>query len=123
MNVENFDAQGNYPPPATVRLKNGSEEHAGLVRMTMVSLASLMEREPIAFYELVELARNPAHALFGNTGEKLADLALLSLPDRNNGRPGALLAPPSMHSSIRAVILSAVEGEGLDMVLGNPEAP
>lgn len=39
--------------PETVRLKNGTEEHAGLVIATMAHLNLLMDSEPIAFYELV----------------------------------------------------------------------
>lgn len=72
----------------------------------MLSLQSLIEDEPIAFYELVMLCRNPSHEPFGNTGQKLVDRMLVE----QDGQP---------HSSIRNIVLSATVGEGLDMKLVN----
>jgi hypothetical protein len=91
-----------------MKLKNGSEEHDGLVGVTMMSIRQLTKTHPIAFYELVMLARDPKHKLFGNTDEPLNALSLIT-----NGQ---------IHDSIRNIILSAVEGEGREMTLGSPKA-
>jgi len=90
----------------TLVLKNGSEEAEPLVKVTMMSLRNLMETNLIAFYELVCLCRDGKHQLFGNTGEVLGKFSLVS-----NGQ---------VHDSIRNIVLSAAEGEGLDMRLTNP---
>lgn len=93
-----------------VKLKNGSEEFGPLVNATMISLRHLIADDPIAFYELRELCRNPSHKLFGHAGEKLVSLALIE-------RDGV-----SIHSSIKNVVLSAVEGEMLEMHITSPFA-
>jgi len=92
-----------------VKLKNGSEVPKPVVVTTMMSLEALMEKNPIAFYELVEKARNPKHPMFGNTQDVVAKWALIDLSG-------------VIHSAVRDVILSAVSGDELDMRLGNPVA-
>jgi len=74
-----------------------------------MSLKALMASDPIAFFELSELCKDRSHKLFGNTGEKLSKLGLIQ-----NG---------TVHGSIRNIVLSAVEGEMLDMQLVSPIAP
>jgi hypothetical protein len=91
-----------------MKLKNGSEELDGLVGVTMMSVRRLTQTHPIAFYELVMLCRDPKHKLFGNTGQALNDLSLVT-----NGQ---------VHDSIRNIVLSAIEGEGMDMTLVSPVA-
>ena len=91
----------------TVKLRNGAEEFKPLVAVTMMSLKSVMESNPIAFYELACLARDRDHKLFGNTGEVLQARALVS-------------AEGTMHDSIRNIVLSAVEGDMLEMTLRSP---
>lgn len=91
----------------TVYLKNNSEEAASLVNVMMVSLCLLFDEDPIVFYELVMLARDQQHNLFGNTGDKLKDLHLIQRDNR-------------MHTSLRNIVLSAVAGDGLEMTLGDP---
>ena len=98
-----------------VKLKNGSEELDVLVSATMLSLRTLMQENPIAAFELVELCRDPAHKLFGNTR---SDLEALSLVGRTADPDG----PPIVHDSIRHIVLSAAEGEGLELTFGNPLA-
>lgn len=90
-----------------VELKNGQSEAEGLVRLTMISLQMLMERNPVAFYELVMKCRDRKHVLFGNTGKVLEELAMTS-------------SDGSVHDSIRNIVLSAVSGEELNMTLGSP---
>lgn len=91
-----------------VKLKNGAEEADIAVKVTMMSLNMLMETNPIAAYELVQICKNPNHKMFGNTEEVLVDLSLLS--------------EDGVHSVIKNVVMSAFEGEGLDMCLTSPLA-
>ena len=94
-----------------VTLKNGSEEAKPLVVIVMMSLRKLFNSgnmgDAISAYELAMKAREPGHKLFGNTVQDLAKLALVN-------------ADGSMHDSVRNIVVSAVEGEGFDMTLGNP---
>lgn len=97
----------------TYKLKNGAVEAAPLVKATMMSIRSL---DPISLYELVEVARKPDHQPFGNTGEKLKGLALLE-PASGGFGPAT-----RMHDSIRNIVLSAAQGEGLELELVSPVA-
>jgi hypothetical protein len=63
----------------------------------------------LALYDLNEVCKGKNYTPFGDNLKKLQDLSLLQ-PD---GKP---------HESIRNVVLSAVQGEGLDMHLGSPVA-
>lgn len=46
-----------------VKLKNGSEVPEPVVVTTMMNIELLMEKNPIAFYELVQKCRNPKHKM------------------------------------------------------------
>lgn len=92
-----------------VTLKNGSREFAPLVGVAMGSLGLLMQKNPIAFYELVMKARDRQHIFFGNTAEVLRGYALIE-------------ADGDLHETLRNVVLSAVRGDGLNMVLSSPIA-
>ena len=59
----------------TVILKNGAEECLPLVNVMMMSLRSLMQENPIAFYELVMKCRDHNHKFFGNVGDILKRLS------------------------------------------------
>lgn len=91
----------------TVVLKNGATEAVGLVTVTMISLETLIKKNPMMLYELVEVCKDPTHKIWGDFGKELRDLALLEM----NFQP---------HGSIKNIVLSAVEGEGVDMTIGNP---
>ena len=90
-----------------VPLKNGATEKKSFVMSTMISLESLLNTKPGAFYELVMKCRDNNHSFFGNTGEVLQN-SRLAQPD---GR---------IHDSIKNIVLSAVQGDSLDMQLSNP---
>lgn len=60
-------------------------------------------------YELVMKCRDKNHQLFGNTGERLKKLRLIE----EDG---------SIHGSIRNIVLSSAEGEGLEMTFKSPVA-
>ena len=92
-----------------VTLKNGAQEPLPLVTATMMSISTLMQENPIAFYELVMKCRDRNHRFFGNSGDVLQRLSLVETGG-------------SVHTSIRNVVLSAAEGDGLDMCLGSPIA-
>lgn len=90
-------------------LRGGAEVPDSLVPAVMTSLRRLMEENPVALYELTELARDPSHQLFRGTGKVLWSLSLI-------GDDGKLRDPT------RAVILAAAEGEGLTLRLRSPYA-
>lgn len=96
-----------------VKLKNGTQEHPAAIQVTMIALQILFETEPIRFYEVACLAKDPKHVIFGGkTSMKTAiELGLVS----------ELGDTFSMPIIVRNVILSAVEGEGFDMTLKRPE--
>lgn len=93
----------------TIKLKNGKEELKAGVQAIMVSLRDLFERDPIAFYELNELCKNRDHKLFCDA-EKLGEM----VQKRGDGSV--------VHETIRNVVLSCVQGAGLDMTIGSPIA-
>jgi hypothetical protein len=72
--------------------------------MVITSVEILIEENPMAFYELVSICRDPDHRLFGNTAKVLQDLNLL----QPNGKP---------HDVTRDVVLHHVTGDGLNMAL------
>ncbi len=91
----------------TVVLRNGAEEVRVAVKSTMDNIKDLLNTNPAAFYELVQLCRDRSHKLFGNTEKVLIDLSLV--------QPGG-----SVHSSVRNVVLSAIEGDGFNMKIRSP---
>lgn len=88
-------------------LKNGASEARNLVEVAMFVLQALLTEDPVAFYELVMLCRDPKHELWGNTRDKLTERNLVE----SSGQP---------HSSMRNIVLSAVTGDDFDLTLGNP---
>ncbi len=91
----------------TIILKNGATEAMGLVTATMLALTDLMKTKPMMFYEFVEKCKDPTHKIWGDFGIDLRRMSLLE----QNFQP---------HGSVRNIVLSAVEGEGLDMTIVNP---
>lgn len=91
----------------TVKLKNGAEEAKGLVNITFMILQDLSKKNPILLYELVKKCRDRSHRFFGNTGETLRSMELVQ-------------SDHSIHSSIKHIVLSSVEGEGMEMRLVRP---
>lgn len=80
---------------------NGIEEP--LETAIKMSVELIFERHPIAFYELVQVCRDPDHKLFGNTGEILEAYSLLQ---EGTSRP---------HTAVKEVVLANTKGEGLNM--------
>ena len=92
-----------------VKLKNDAVEPDVLVAAIRVALEEILEKHPIAFYELVRVCRNPAHAPFGNAGDILKKFDLME----EGG---------TIHNSIRNVVLSAVAGDEFHLQLDSPYA-
>ena len=90
-------------------LRTGAEVPDSLTPVVMLSLKKLAADDPIALFELVELARDPSHKLFGNTGSTLKELALV------DGRG-------KLHGLTRDVILAAAAGGMFVLHLRSPYA-
>ena len=91
----------------TVQLKNGSTEAKVMVIATLTSITSLMKDHPMAFYDLVMKCRDSNYKFFGNNLEILVSLSLAKIDE-------------SIHNSIKNIVLSAVEGEGLELNIVSP---
>ena len=91
-----------------VRLKNGAEEHSGIVGNTLLKLQDLMRKGNEALvYTLVQLCNDPEQELWYISFDKLKALCLIG-------------ADGKVHESIKNVVLSAVVGEGMDLSIGDP---
>ena len=98
-------------PVELIKLKNGSEEVKAAVSTIMISLKALWDQEPVAVIELAEVCRDPDHEIFGGlTGQCRKVLVGAALLHKDG----------SVHATVRHVVLSAVEGEGIDTQLGDP---
>ena len=85
-----------------IKLKNGSEEALTLVTTISLSIRELLNNKPMALYDMVMKCRDDSYSIFGNNTNTLKNLALL-------GEDG------KVHNSIKNIVLSSIEGEGLDM--------
>jgi len=97
----------------TVNLKNGTSELRVLAVGTYESLKEMLNEAEgtIAFYGLVEVCKNPSHQIRSKAQKEYLISRSLMKPDGG------------IHQSIRNVVLSAIEGEGLGLILVNPIAP
>jgi len=99
--------------PVMVTLRDGTQIAEPTLRAVMVNLEDFSQTEPVAFYELAEMCRDPAHVPFGNTGDKMIARGFL---DRTG----------HVQTTVQHVVLSALRGDGdtLDgsMYLGSPIA-
>ena len=78
----------------------------------MLSLEGLAEQGlpgMLALYDLAEICKDSSYKPIRENYKKLQDLSLLQA----DGKP---------HDSIRNIVISAVQGEGLEMRLGSPVA-
>ena len=98
--------------PALVRLRNGSEEAVVLVNTIMMVIRGLFDNGKfMIFYELVETCRDRDHKLFGESGKQLEELRLISLIEDGKAH---------VHESIRNIVLSCAEGEGMGLSIVDP---
>lgn len=75
-----------------------------IIRVTYLSLRTLLESEPIAFFELTSLAQDPQHTLFGRSAQILQTHGLLDTTGQ-------------LHDAVRQIVLASTKGEGLDLTL------
>ncbi|MFA5143843.1 MAG: hypothetical protein WC522_06740 [Candidatus Omnitrophota bacterium] len=95
--------------PDTVILKNGAFAYRDGINAVMVALQHLLESRPELFVELVRKARNPDHKIWGGA-ENENHLKILNMLQSNG----------QLHDLTRNILLSAIEGEGLNMRLVSP---
>lgn len=95
-----------------LRLKNGSEANSGLVASVTLNINGLLDEEaacPMAFWDLVLVCQDDGY-------EPMAACAV------ELKRSGLMLPDGSVHAAIKDIVLSSVEGEGIDMTLVSPVA-
>jgi len=92
----------------TIKLKNGAEILEVLAKTEMMTLKLLFKKHPIAFYELVQICRNPGHKIFSEREQKI--LTELSIIEKDG----------SVRSETRDFVICAVDGESLDMKIVDP---
>lgn len=90
----------------TVTLKNGAQEIEATVNVVMLNLRALFETETFAFCDLVEKVRDSSFTIPDASAKTLSDYSIVQ--------------DGLMHSSVRNIVLSAVEGEGIEMRLVSP---
>jgi hypothetical protein len=99
--------------PATqmLKLRNGSQEPSALVNLTVRSLSQMMGdiQGVTALYDLHQICLGTNYRPSARQLQYLEGRGLLQA----NGRP---------HDSIKNIVLSAIEGEGLEMTLVSPLA-
>jgi hypothetical protein len=95
-------------PLAEVKLKNGSTESRLLVNATMLTLKGMSDTLPgvLAFCDLVAYCRKN-RVPTSNSTNMLVESELM--------RPDG-----TVHESIRNVVLSAAQGEGMELSLVSP---
>jgi len=99
-----------------VTLKNGEDAPRAVVTGMMMKLEELSRKNPMALFELREFCRDSEHSFFRGAAEELVELGFLSPIVTGGGGYW-------MHDADRAVVLSAVVGEELDVhVASSPEA-
>jgi hypothetical protein len=97
-----------------VKLKNGSEEVETAVKVVMLSLRKLIqEGQIVVVLEIVSLCRDDGHTPWGGTGDVLKRL---SLAEQN------MDGQWKVHQTTKNIVLSAAEGEGVDLKIGDPIA-
>ena len=90
-----------------VKLKNGSEEFGPAVYATVFALKKLFQNDPIAFFDLVSKCRDQNHQFSSDAETRLKALAIVD-------------SDGTIHSIVKNVVLSAVEGDGLKMKIVTP---
>ncbi len=99
----------------TVKLRNGTEELRVYVSVVQMTLNRYLDKgnAPGAFYDLVQLSRDPGYELnFGPTKKILLDDGLVEMVD------GKCV----MHQCTRNIVLACTEDDGDDIRLVSPVA-
>lgn len=97
-----------------VQLRNGSEETESIVRVVTAGLQNILKNTmgALAFHDLVVLCRDPEREETSSTRMTIDEL-------KENG---LVQVDGTVNQSIRNVVLSSAEGEGLEMQFVSPIA-
>ena len=98
-------------------LNNGTTEVESLVSVVMMSLRKLFDEKPMVLFDLVSKCRDSSYKWFGDAEQICRDLKLVEPENPYNSESGG-----TIHQSIKNIVLSAAEGEGMDMTLVSPYA-
>jgi hypothetical protein len=90
-------------PNSEITLTNGAVENLGAVKATLLSL-HVMKNDPITFYDVAELARDPTYKIFEKPKQMMQDFHFINSMGK-------------MHDTIRNVILCAVKGEDFGLYI------
>ena len=93
-----------------IMLKNGAEEVAPLVNVVMHVLRNLWNEKPMVAYDFIMICRDRNYKPFGSIIVLLLETNMVQFDGESC----------SVHDSVKNIVLSAVTGEGIDMVLGSP---
>lgn len=93
----------------TITLKNGAEEVKPFVAVTIMALNRLFDEQPLALYDLLELAKDPGYPVFEASRKRLREDMLLS----GDGK---------LDDSTRNVVLSAVSFDSDKIKISSPAA-
>jgi len=88
-------------PNNTVTLINGAKENLGAVKATLLTL-HVMKNDPMTFYDVAELARDPTYKIFQKPRKMMEDFHFIN-------------ASGIMHETIRNIILCAVKGDDFNL--------
>lgn len=90
-------------------LRNGADVPEPVVTSTLIALEMLAGLNPVAFFEAVQLARDPGHVPFGNVARVLREYGLADTSGH-------------LHGSARDVILACTEGDEESLHMVSPYA-
>ncbi len=103
-------------PAKMITLRNGSREIDVLAAGTVQQLQKLQAADPIAFYELVMKCRDDSYQ-FANDGKSVVPHSQLVIQHY-----ATLNINGGVHSNLRNIVLSAVEGDGYELYIVSPFA-
>ena len=90
-----------------VKLKNGGVEMDILTQGVLLALKNLITDNSVAFYDLVMKCRDDQYEPFGNSSAILKHVSLME-------------SGGTIHSSIKNIVLSAVDGDEGEMHIVDP---
>ena len=93
-----------------MKLKNGSDECVATIVVTQMIINSMFSEDylyPMAFWDLARKCQDSNYKIFEVNQKVLIDVGLM---DSNK----------NIHQSIKNIVLSSIEGSGLDIHLVNP---
>jgi hypothetical protein len=97
----------------TVRLRTGKEVPEAALITVRISTGILLEKHPIAIYELVMACRDSSHVPFRQTGPAIAEVGLAEVRSDGTLR---------IHDITRDIVLASVDGDGAGLAMVPPVA-